>query len=83
MKNQLQCSGKGKKAYTLSRGLSMGGAGALKLALKYDENFGCRACILVSAVFTEESIIASDSKNSWMVIISQAMPEWSVQARVG
>jgi len=63
---------KGKR-YTAISGLSMGGAGALKLALKYDENFGACAAFS-SAVFTEESIIASDQK-FMDGYISKAMPD--------
>lgn len=63
---------KGKR-YTGISGLSMGGAGSLKLALKYDKLFG--ACAAFSAaVFTEESVTASDQE-SMNGYVSKAMPD--------
>ena len=61
------------KQYTGISGLSMGGAGSLKLALKYDQHFG--ACSAFSAaIFTEEGVTASDQEfmNRY---ISKAMPD--------
>ena len=61
------------KQYTGISGLSMGGAGSLKLALKYDQHFG--ACAAFSAaIFTEEGVTASDQEfmNRY---ISKAMPD--------
>ncbi len=63
---------KGKR-YTGISGLSMGGAGSLKLALKYDKTFG--ACAAFSAaVFTEEEVTSSeqDGMNGY---VSKAMPD--------
>ena len=54
-------------------GLSMGGAGSLKLALKYDQHFG--ACAAFSAaIFTEKGVTVSDQEfmNRY---ISKAMPD--------
>jgi enterochelin esterase-like enzyme len=70
---QNQYSVRKGKRYTAISGLSMGGAGALKLALKYDENFGACAAFS-SAVFTEESVVASDQK-FMDGYISKAMPD--------
>lgn len=63
---------KGKR-YTGISGLSMGGAGSLKLALKYDKHFGVCAAFS-SAIFTEESVTATDQEfmNEYM---SKAMPD--------
>ncbi len=61
------------KRYTGISGLSMGGAGSLKLALKYDEHFGVCAAYS-SAVFTEESVTDSDQE-SMDGYISKAMPD--------
>jgi len=61
------------KRYTGISGLSMGGAGALKLALRYDKQFGACAAFS-SAVFTEESVTASDQE-SMNGYISKAMPD--------
>lgn len=63
---------KGKR-YTGISGLSMGGAGALKLALRYDEQFGACAAFS-SAVFTEEAVTASEQE-SMNGYISKAMPD--------
>jgi enterochelin esterase-like enzyme len=63
---------KGKR-YTGISGLSMGGAGSLKLALKYDKHFGVCAAFS-SAVFTEESVTAADQE-SMNGYISKAMPD--------
>jgi S-formylglutathione hydrolase FrmB len=63
---------KGKR-YTGISGLSMGGAGSLKLALKYDKYFGACAAFS-SAVFTEESVTSSDQE-SMNGYISKAMPD--------
>ncbi len=61
------------KRYTAISGLSMGGAGSLRLALKYHEEFG--ACAAFSAaVFTEEEVTASDQA-SMDGYISKAMPD--------
>jgi len=63
---------KGKR-YTGISGLSMGGAGSLKLALKYDKTFG--ACAAFSAaVFTEEEVTASD-QDGMNGYVSKAMPD--------
>lgn len=63
---------KGKR-YTGISGLSMGGAGSLKLALKYDKHFGACAAYS-SAIFTEESVTTSeqDAMNGY---VSKAMPD--------
>ncbi len=61
------------KRYTAISGLSMGGAGSLKLALKYDQNFGACAAYS-SAVFTEESVTASEQE-AMDGYISKAMPD--------
>lgn len=61
------------KRYTGISGLSMGGAGTLRLALKYDKHFGACAAYS-SAVFTEESVTASDQE-SMDGYISKAMPD--------
>ncbi len=61
------------KRYTGISGLSMGGAGTLRLALKYDEHFGACAAYS-SAIFTEESVTASD-QDSMDGYISKAMPD--------
>lgn len=63
---------KGKR-YTGISGLSMGGAGALKLALKYDQQFGVCAGFS-AAIFTEKSVTGSDQEfmNRY---ISKAMPD--------
>ena len=63
---------KGKR-YTGISGLSMGGAGSLKLALKYDAHFGVCAAFS-AAIFMDESVTASDQEfmNSY---ISKAMPD--------
>lgn len=63
---------KGKR-YTGISGLSMGGAGALKLGLKYDQHFGVCAAFS-SAIFTEEAVTASDQEflNRYL---SKAMPD--------
>lgn len=63
---------KGKR-YTALSGLSMGGAGSLKLGLKYDKVFGALAAFS-SAVFTEESVTTSeqDAMNGY---VSKAMPD--------
>ncbi len=63
---------KGKR-YTGISGLSMGGAGSLKLALKYDTLFGAVAAFS-SAVFTRESVTTSDQK-AMDGYISKAMPD--------
>ncbi|TLP77292.1 esterase family protein [Maribacter sp. ACAM166] len=63
---------KGKR-YTGISGLSMGGAGSLKLALKYNKHFGACAAFS-SAVFTEESVTASNQE-SMNGYISKAMPD--------
>lgn len=63
---------KGKR-YTGISGLSMGGAGALKLALKYDEMFG--ACAAFSAaVFTEDEVTSSE-QSGMDGYVSKAMPD--------
>ncbi|WP_424989149.1 alpha/beta hydrolase [Flagellimonas sp.] len=61
------------KRYTGISGLSMGGAGALRLALKYDQHFGACAAYS-SAIFTEESVTSSDQE-SMDGYISKAMPD--------
>ncbi|WP_431162995.1 alpha/beta hydrolase [Flagellimonas beolgyonensis] len=61
------------KRYTGISGLSMGGAGTLRLALKYDKHFGACAAYS-SAIFTEESVTASD-QDSMDGYISKAMPD--------
>jgi len=63
---------KGKR-YTGISGLSMGGAGSLKLALKYDKHFGACAAFS-SAVFTEEAVTTSNQEgmNGY---VSKAMPD--------
>ncbi|MEH6619281.1 alpha/beta hydrolase [Maribacter arcticus] len=63
---------KGKR-YTGISGLSMGGAGALKLALKYDKIFGACAAFS-SAVFTEDEVTSSEQEgmNGY---VSKAMPD--------
>ncbi|NYJ28676.1 alpha/beta hydrolase [Allomuricauda sp. ARW1Y1] len=61
------------KRYTGISGLSMGGAGALRLALKYDQYFGACAAYS-SAIFTEESVTSSDQE-SMDGYISIAMPD--------
>lgn len=61
------------KRYTGISGLSMGGAGTLRLALKYDEHFGACAAYS-SAILTEESVTASD-QDSMDGYISKAMPD--------
>ena len=63
---------KGKRHTGIS-GLSMGGAGALKLALKYDQKFGVCAGFS-AAIFTEKSVTGSDQEfmNRY---ISKAMPD--------
>ncbi len=61
------------KRYTGISGLSMGGAGTLRLALKYDEHFGACAAYS-SAIFTEESVTASN-QDSMDGYISKAMPD--------
>ncbi|MBO0343085.1 alpha/beta hydrolase [Flagellimonas profundi] len=61
------------KRYTGISGLSMGGAGSLKLALKYDEHFGACAAYS-SAIFTEESVTASDQE-AMDGYISKAIPD--------
>ncbi|MFT6934809.1 MAG: enterochelin esterase-like enzyme [Maribacter sp.] len=63
---------KGKR-YTGISGLSMGGAGSLRLALKYDKQFGACAAFS-SAIFTEDSVTASDSE-SMNGYVSKAMPD--------
>ncbi|MET6990754.1 alpha/beta hydrolase [Sediminicola arcticus] len=63
---------KGKR-YTGISGLSMGGAGSLKLALKYDTYFGACAAYS-SAVFTEESVTNSDQE-AMNGYIEKAMPD--------
>lgn len=63
---------KGKR-FTGISGLSMGGAGSLKLALKYDKHFGVCAAFS-SAVFTEESVTAADQE-SMNGYVSKAMPD--------
>jgi enterochelin esterase-like enzyme len=64
---------KGKR-YTGISGLSMGGAGSLKLALKYDKYFGACAAYS-SAVFTEESITANSDQESMDGYVAKAMPD--------
>ncbi len=61
------------KQYTAISGLSMGGAGSLKLALKYDKHFGACAAFS-SAIFTEESVTTSDQEgmNGY---VKKAMPD--------
>jgi enterochelin esterase-like enzyme len=61
------------KRYTGISGLSMGGAGTLRLAFKYDKHFGACAAYS-SAIFTEESVTASD-QDSMDGYISKAMPD--------
>ncbi|MGB5170207.1 MAG: alpha/beta hydrolase family protein [Eudoraea sp.] len=61
------------KRYTAISGLSMGGAGSLKLALKYDKLFGAVAAYS-SAVFTEESVTTSDQE-AMNGYVSKAMPD--------
>ncbi len=61
------------KRYTAISGLSMGGAGSLKLALKYDKQFGAVAAYS-SAVFTEESVTTSDQE-AMNGYVSKAMPD--------
>lgn len=63
---------KGKR-FTGISGLSMGGAGSLKLALKYDKHFGACAAFS-SAVFTAEEVTDSeqDGMNGY---VSKAMPD--------
>lgn len=61
------------KRYTGISGLSMGGAGALRLVLKYDQYFGACAAYS-SAIFTEESVTSSDQE-SMDGYISKAMPD--------
>jgi enterochelin esterase-like enzyme len=61
------------KRYTGISGLSMGGAGALRLAFKYDQHFGACAAYS-SAIFTEESVTSSDQE-SMDGYISKAMPD--------
>lgn len=61
------------KRYTGISGLSMGGAGSLKLALKYDKHFGACAAFS-SAVFTEESVTTSDQE-AMNGYIRKAMPD--------
>lgn len=63
---------KGKR-YTGISGLSMGGAGALKLALRYDTIFGACAAFS-SAVFTEEEVTSSE-QNGMDGYVSKAMPD--------
>lgn len=63
---------KGKR-YTGISGLSMGGAGSLKLALKYDQHFGACAAYS-SAIFTEESVTSSDQE-SMDGYVSKAIPD--------
>ncbi|MFD0797439.1 alpha/beta hydrolase [Maribacter chungangensis] len=61
------------KRYTGISGLSMGGAGSLKLALKYDKIFGACAAFS-SAVFTEEEV--TDSEQEGMDgYVAKAMPD--------
>jgi enterochelin esterase-like enzyme len=63
---------KGKR-YTGISGLSMGGAGSLKLALKYDKIFG--ACAAFSAaVFTEDEVTSSE-QGGMNGYVSKAMPD--------
>ena len=63
---------KGKR-YTAISGLSMGGAGSIKLALKYDKQFGACAAFS-SAIFTADEVTASEQEgmNGY---VSKAMPE--------
>jgi|TARA_R110000737_G_C14580409_1_gene485558 enterochelin esterase-like enzyme len=63
---------KGKR-FTGISGLSMGGAGSIKLALKYDTHFGACAAFS-SAVYTEESVTTSDPE-SMNGYVSKAMPD--------
>jgi enterochelin esterase-like enzyme len=63
---------KGKR-YTGISGLSMGGAGSLKLALKYDKTFGVCAAFS-SAVFTEEEVTSSE-QNGMDGYVAKAMPD--------
>ena len=61
------------KRYTGISGLSMGGAGTLRLALKYDKHFGACAAFS-SAIFTEESVTSSDQE-AMDGYVSKAMPD--------